>query len=54
MAETSMPAATPAFFYVVISPFLTYGKGDVVADAAAIVAVEKSYLPHVVRVRASH
>ena len=52
MNATSVPAAVPAFCYVVISPFLTYGKGDVIGDAAMIAVVEKSYLPHVVRIRA--
>jgi hypothetical protein len=45
--------ARPAFRYVVISPFLSYAKGDVITDAAAISAVEKDFLPHVVRVAAA-
>ncbi len=52
MSATDSPAATPAFFYVVVSPFLAYAKGDVIRDEAAIEAVEKDFLPHVVRVAA--
>ena len=54
MTTTSMPSAAAAFCYVVVSPFLTYGKGDVIRDPATIAVVEKNYLPHVVRIRASH
>ena len=53
MPATDAPAAKPEFFYVVISPFLGHAKGDVIRDAAAIAAVEKDFLPHVVRVAAS-
>lgn len=52
MPATDAPAAKPEFFYVVISPFLGHAKGDVIRDAAAIAAVEKDFLPHVVRVAA--
>ena len=53
MSATDAPAAKPAFFYVVVSPFLAYAKGDVIRDTAAIAVVEKDFLPHVVRVAAS-
>jgi hypothetical protein len=54
MSETpSMPVARPAFHYVVLSPFLSYAKGDVITDAAAMAKVEKQYWPHVVRVAAA-
>lgn len=50
-ATTTTPAASaPAFHYVVISPFLSWRKGDVITDAASIATVEQHYLPHVVRV----
>ena len=48
----STPAAKPAFHYVVISPFLSYSRGDKITDPAAVAVVEKDYLPHVVRVAA--
>jgi hypothetical protein len=51
-ATPSAPAARSAFHYVVLSPFLSYAKGDVITDSAAIAAVEKQYWPHVVRVTA--
>ncbi len=54
MTVTFSPAAVPAFCYVVVSPFLIYEKGDVIGDAAMIAVVERSYLPHVVRIRAGH
>lgn len=46
------PASRPAFRYIVLSPFLSYAKGDVIENAAAIAVVEARFLPHVVRVRA--
>jgi hypothetical protein len=51
-ATPSTPAAGPAFHYVVLSPFLSYAKGDVITEPAAIAEVEKQYGPHVVRVTA--
>lgn len=51
-ATSSTPAARPAFHYVVLSPFLSYAKGDVITDAAAIATIEKQHWPHVVRVTA--
>lgn len=50
---TDTPALRPAFCYVVLSPFLSYAKGDVIASAEAIAIVEERFLPHVVRVLAS-
>lgn len=46
------PAHMPAFRYIVVSPFLSYTKGDVIDDDATIATVEARYLPHVVRTRA--
>ncbi len=52
MPATDTPAAIAAFFYVVVSPFLSYAKGDVIRDEAEIEAVRDDHLPHVVRVAA--
>ena len=54
MSETtSAPAAKPAFFYVVVSPFLAHQKGDTIKDTATIADIEAHYLAHVVRIAAT-